>query len=138
LLALSLTQELDGDDTCFDMSAAMAPGIWLYGAASLLFFAIGALLLRNVHREYAPYLARTRRKQQRSRRLRRLQREGGGTGGTGSVRASSFFWRSFSSSRAATVPLLLDEEGEDEEGVEEEGVSHGLPPNVTITVRPHK
>lgn len=43
-------QALDGDDVCFDMQTAMAPGIWLFGVASLTFFATGALVLRNAHR----------------------------------------------------------------------------------------
>lgn len=115
------TQELDGDDVCFDMVASMESGVWIYGAASLIFFALAALILRNLQRAYAPYLAAERRKhrrrrqaQQREREKRRRRRRASGRGGIWNV---LFGWKGAQASssscvRAATVPLLV-EEGEE-------------------------
>lgn len=116
-------QELDGDDVCFDMVASMGRGIWIYGAASLVFFALAALILRNLQRAYAPYLAEERRKHRRRRRAqqRQRQREQQRRRGERSGRGGVWGWlsnggrdsgqtSSASSSRAATMPLLLDEE----------------------------
>lgn len=123
------------------MVASLETGIWIYGAASLVFFAVGALILRNLQREYAPFLADEQREHRRLRQARQQreqqQRRRGRGCGRGRLRglfSSLFGWTSWkrhheqqsSSSRAATMPLLV-EEGR------EEGKLDGLPPKVTIT-----
>ena len=102
-------QELDGDDKCFDLATSLETGVWVLGVASLAFFATGALVLRNVQREWQQERKR-RRLSLRQSAASVLSTEWGGSGGGG----TRFPWAG-SGSRSATMPLLQDEQEEEEE-----------------------